>query len=124
MKKLKALYGTDGQNKIEADTTVQVVSTSVELMQTNGDGPVTKEWIDLFWRNFINEMKKYNHTIAGVLRGCNVKSYTDQNLVIQTAYKFHKERLDDMKNRDALMKVGKLLTGKDVTIKVELKNKD
>lgn len=124
MKKLKALYGTDGQNKIEADTTVQVVSTSVELMQTNGDGPVTKEWIDLFWRNFINEMKKYNHTIAGVLRGCNVKSYTDQNLVIQTAYKFHKERLDDMKNRDALMKIGKLLTGKDVTIKVELKNKD
>jgi DNA polymerase III gamma/tau subunit len=125
MKKLKALYGTTAQDKKEEeDTIAQVASPTVELMQTNGDGPVTNEWIELFWKNYIIEMKKYNHTVAGVLRGCNVKSYADQNLIIQTSYKFHKERLDDIKNRDALLKIGKLLTGKDVTIKVELRSKD
>jgi DNA polymerase-3 subunit gamma/tau len=120
MKKLKALQ----DKKEEEDTIAQVASPTVELMQTNGDGPVTNEWIELFWKNYIIEMKKYNHTVAGVLRGCNVKSYADQNLIIQTSYKFHKERLDDIKNRDALLKIGKLLTGKDVTIKVELRSKD
>lgn len=125
MKKLKALYGTTPETKKEEEIPqIPVVTATVELMHTNGDGPVTKEWIDLFWKNFINEMKKYNHTIAGVLRGCSVKSYTGDALVIQTAYKFHKERLDDMKNRDALLQVGKLLTGKDVTINVELRSRD
>ena len=119
IKKLKALYG---EKKAEpVDTKVEVTTTSVELMHTNGNGPVTKEWMDLFWKNLIGEMKKYNHTVAGVLRGCTIKSYADQKLVIQTAYKFHKERLDDMKNRDALLRISKLLTGKDVVITVELK---
>ena len=62
-------------------------------MHTNGDGTVTKEWMEHFWNNLIGEMKKYNHTVAGVLRGCTIKSYADQKLIIQTAYKFHKERL-------------------------------
>lgn len=118
MKKIKALYG---EKKTESQEEITIKTTSVELMHTNGDGPVTKEWMDLFWKNLIGEMKKYNHTVAGVLRGCTIKSYADQKLVIQTAYKFHKERLDDMKNRDALLRISKLLTGKDVVITVELK---
>ena len=118
MKKIKALYG---EKKKEPEVEVSIETTSVELMHTNGDGPVTKEWMELFWKNLISEMKKYNHTVAGVLRGCTIKSYADQALIIQTAYKFHKERLDDMKNREALLKISKLLTGKDVAITVELK---
>jgi DNA polymerase III subunit gamma/tau len=119
IKKLKALYG---EKKVEyKEPEVTITTTSVELMQTNGNGPVTKEWMDLFWKNLIGEMRKYNHTIAGVLRGCTIKSYGDQTLIIQTAYKFHKERLDDMKNHEALLRISKLLTGKDVAITVELK---
>jgi DNA polymerase III subunit gamma/tau len=119
IKKLKALYGEKKAEPQEEE--IEIITTSVELMHANGDGTVTKEWMDLFWKNLIMEMKKYNHTVAGVLRGCSVKSYADQKLVIQTAYKFHKERLDDMKNRDTLLKIGKLLTGKDIAITVELK---
>ncbi len=118
MKKLKALYG---EKKTEPEVEVSIETTSVELMHTNGNGPVTKEWMEMFWRNLITEMKKHNHTLAGVLHGCTIKSFGDQTLVIQTAYKFHKERLDDMKNREALLRIGKLLTGKDIEITVELK---
>jgi len=122
IKKIKALYGEKTVAKADASDTDTVVSTTtVELMQTSGDGTITKEWLELFWNNLINEMKKYNHTVAGVLRGCMIKSYADQELVIQTSYTFHKERLDDMKNREALLKISKLLTGKDIEIKVELK---
>lgn len=120
IKKLKALYGAPKQSTTDKDEVV-ISTTTVELTKINGDGTVTKEWLELFWRNMITEMKKYNHTVAGVLRGCTIKSYSDQKLIIQTAYKFHKERLDDMKNRESLLRISKLLTGKDIEITVELK---
>ena len=119
MKKLKALYGAPAKEPTEDK--VEVSTASVELLHTSGDGSVTKEWMEVFWRSLIDEMKKYNHTVAGVLRGCTIKSYAEQKLIIQTSYKFHKERLDDMKNHDSLMKVSKLLTGKDIQIEVELR---
>jgi hypothetical protein len=82
---------------------------------------VTKEWLDHFWDNLILEMKKHNHTVAGVLRGCKIRKYADNQLIIETAYAFHKERLDELKNREALLSVAKLLTGKEIEIAVELK---
>ncbi len=122
IKKLKALYGTPASAKQNvSDDEVVVKTPSVELLHTSGDGSVTKEWLEVFWRSLIDEMKQYNHTVAGVLRGCTIKSYADQQLIIQTSYKFHKERLDDMKNHESLMKVSKLLTGKDIAITVELR---
>jgi hypothetical protein len=121
IKKIKALYGEKAAKTEAAEEDVVVSTTTVELMHIPGDGTITKEWLEMFWNNLINEMKKYNHTVAGVLRGCRIKSYADQELIIQTAYAFHKERLDDMKNREALLRISKLLTGKDVDIKVELK---
>lgn len=122
MKKLKAMYGSTPVKQTDSEENVNSITTaSVELLQTNGDGPVSAEWLDLFWKSMIVEMKKYNHTVAGVLRGCSIKSFENQELVIVTAYKFHKERLDDMKNRDSLLQISKLLTGKEVEIKVELR---
>jgi len=121
IKKLKAMYGSPISKQNESDEDIPVPNSTVELLQTNGDGPVTAEWLDLFWKSMIDEMKKYNHTVAGVLRGCSIKSFEDQKLIINTAYKFHKERLDDLKNRESLLKISKLLTGKDVEIQVELR---
>lgn len=123
MKKLKALYGTPSSTKNTQDKEVSLTTTTVELIHTPANGTITKEWLDHFWTNLISEMKKHNHTVAGVLRGCAIKSYSDQNLVIQTSYKFHKERLDDIKNREALVRISKLLTGKDIEITVELMGK-
>lgn len=119
MKKMQALYGEPKKEK--KDDEVTIVTSTVALEHTTNNGVETKEWLNHFWKNLIVEMKKHNHTVAGVLRGCAIKSYTDGQLVIHAPYKFHKDRLDDLKNREALLKVGKLLTGKDVEITVELK---
>lgn len=118
IEKNKALYGE--QKVKEEKPTIEVVS--VDLMKVPSDGSVTKEWQDAFWKSLISEMKKYNHTIAGVLRSCGVKRYDKEQLVIEALYKFHKERLDDMKTQEALVKVCKLLTGNDVKIAVELRS--
>ena len=121
MKRKEALYGVP--QKPVKDDEITIETTTVELMHTPGDGEVTKEWLDLFWRNLINETKKHNHTVAGVLRSCAIKSFTKQGLIIETAYKFHKERLDDIRNMQEISKICKELTGNEMEIVVELRSK-
>lgn len=118
MKKVQAMYGAPKKVKEEG---VKIETTTVELQHASGDGTVTKEWLDAFWKSLITEMKNHNHTAAGVLRSCAIKSYDTKTLVITTAYKFHKERLDEFKTKDALVKVCKMLTGKTVEVAIELK---
>jgi DNA polymerase-3 subunit gamma/tau len=119
IKKVQALYGTPKPDVSIDEPTIK--TSTVELMHASPNGEVTNEWLDHFWKNIISEIKNYNHTTSGVLRGCSIKSYNKKTLVIETIYKFHKERLDEIKTREALGKVCKLLTGKDVEVKVELK---
>jgi DNA polymerase-3 subunit gamma/tau len=119
-KKMEALYGAPPKQK-EQVIEKPLITSTVALEHTKGDGTVTKEWLDHFWDNLILEMKKHNHTVAGVLRGCKIRKYADNQLIIETAYAFHKERLDELKNREALLSVAKLLTGKEIEIAVELK---
>lgn len=117
IKKNHALYGEP--KKVKEETSARETST-VELMHVP-QGELTQEWQDLLWKNIIVEMKQYNHTIAGVLRSCSIGSYDTKTLIIQTKFPFHKERLDDKKTQEALVKVCKLLTGKEVEVKVELR---
>ncbi|MBU3978648.1 DNA polymerase III subunit gamma/tau, partial [Patescibacteria group bacterium] len=118
--KIKALYGSPKANISENDTK-KTAEPAIGLMHAPTNGEVTPEWIEAFWRSIISEMKQFNHTIAGVLRGCSIRSYDGKQLVIEAAYKFHKERLDTPKVREALRNTCKVLTGKDVKIEVELR---
>ncbi len=120
MKKIKAMYGPAKQ---EEPSVIAPTHSSGNLLHTSGSGDISKEWLDTFWKSIISEMKNYNHTIAGVLRGCCISSYDKKNLVIETEYKFHKERLNDMKTKTELARVAKMLTGKDVSVEVQLRNK-
>ena len=74
-----------------------------------------------FMENIIYKVKPHNHSLAGILRGCDIASFSDDKLLLQTAYKFHKERLDDIKAKELLSRILKELTGKEIQIMIELK---
>lgn len=119
--KIKALYG-DSAKKDTPDTDVKkTTEVTVGLLHVNASGEVTPEWVAAFWRSIISEMKQYNHTIAGVLRSCSIKNYDKKSLVIEAAYKFHKERLEAPKVLVALKNACKTLTGNEMDIAVELR---
>ncbi|MDO8657458.1 MAG: DNA polymerase III subunit gamma/tau [Candidatus Levybacteria bacterium] len=78
---------------------------------------------DVIWQELISSVKTHNHSIAGILRGCSLKTFDEKELIIEAKYKFHKERLDDKKAMEVLEKVVEEITGKEVKIKVLLKEK-
>ena len=118
--KIKAMYGDSAIQEIKNKPSDSIVTSKVNLLQYSADGD-TKEWVDALWKSIISEMKIHNHTIAGLLRGCRISSYDRKSLIIETMYKFHKERLDDAKTKQALESILRQLTGKPVSVSVVLK---
>ena len=76
---------------------------------------------DALWHALIDKVKAYNHSIAGVLRGCRIKSYDNKSLILETNFKFHKDKLSEIKTHDVLENALREVTKKDVKIEVALK---
>jgi len=73
------------------------------------------------WNALIDKVKTYNHSVAGVLRGCNIKSYDGKTLLLETNFKFHKDKLSEIKTKEILENSLREVTRKNVKIEVELK---
>ncbi len=115
--RVKALYG-EPKPVVKADTTAD--EPAIDLTQISNT-EITPAWLQHFWNTLVAEIKLSNHTLAGVLRGCTILSFDKKVLIIVTAYKFHKERLDDGKTRLLLEQVCKTLTGNPISVEVRLK---
>lgn len=96
-------------------------SLSEDLSKSSLRGEARPADKNNFWIKFIERVRPYNHSVAGVLRGCSLKDYNGDKLVIETKFKFHKERLDERKVRDILEKASEDITGKKVNVSVILK---
>ncbi|MBI4080838.1 MAG: DNA polymerase III subunit gamma/tau [Candidatus Levybacteria bacterium] len=123
IEKAKAMYADTKAKTKPAKKEEGMNEPPVTLLQYTANGKPTQEWMDTFWKSLILRTKEHNHSVAGVLRGCVVRSYDGKALVIETAYKFHKEKLDDLKAKTLLENVCKDLIGNSITITVELKSK-
>jgi DNA polymerase III subunit gamma/tau len=76
---------------------------------------------DALWTALIDKVKAVNHSVAGVLRGCTIKSYDNKVLLLQTNFKFHKDKLSEPKTMELLNNACKEVTKKNVKIVIELK---
>lgn len=125
MQKNKALYGDPPpkDEKEKKDGTEVHPRSNLSILDYSAGGEKTKEWLHEFWEVFIQKIKPENHSIAGVLRGCSIKKFSSKMLVIQTPYAFHKEKLETAKAKLLLENACQELTGKTITVSVELKGK-
>lgn len=76
---------------------------------------------DALWTALIDKVKALNHSIAGVLRGCNIKSYDGKLLLLETNFKFHKDKLNETRTKSLLDKACREVTKKNVKIEIILK---
>lgn len=86
----------------------QIIKSSISAKTTFAD-------------DFINEVKNYNHLIAGVLRSCEIEEGKDGNLEISAISKFHKEKLEEQKSMIILEEVINKLLQKNLKIHITLR---
>jgi DNA polymerase-3 subunit gamma/tau len=76
---------------------------------------------DALWNALIDKVKTFNQSVAGVLRGCSIKSYDGKTLLLHTNFKFHKDKLSEAKTQEILKNACKEVTKKNVKIEIVLK---
>lgn len=84
------------------------------------DESFTVEKLQEYWKDIIEALKPFNHSVAGVMRSAKPKTIHGDVLIIETQYKFHQERLSEANVRDMLSTVLKKLFGVKVTVEVVL----
>jgi DNA polymerase-3 subunit gamma/tau len=82
---------------------------------------VTLEKLQECWKDVIEALKPYNHSVAGVMRSAKPFEVGHGVITISTQYAFHQERLSEPKVRDILATVFKKLFGIKVRVEVVLK---
>jgi len=101
------------QNKIK--------NTSNDLKSAPGSLSGRQGFNIVLWNQLIDNVKSKNHSIAGVLRGCSLKSYDGKKFVIEAKFKFHKEKLEDKKSREIIEDALKEITGRKTLVSFVLK---
>lgn len=75
------------------------------------------------WSEFLENLKPLNHSIAGVLRSCRPLTLNNNTLVLEAAYKFHAERLGEVRARDIIAQVIKQMLGIEVKVETVLRKR-
>lgn len=88
-----------------------------EEIKRSGSQPAEtpKNWIE-----FVAAVKPLNHSVEALLRSCTPRGIKGRSFIIQAFYPFHKERLEESRNRTILEKALKQVYGRKLSVKVEL----
>ena len=57
------------------------------------------------WPQILNAIKPYNHSIAAFLLVCKPTDIVGGRLILAFPYKFHRERISELRNRQVVEKV-------------------
>lgn len=72
------------------------------------------------WPEVIEKSKKFNHHLFAFLTSAKVEKLDGDTLVLQVAYKFHKQKIEAVKSREILSKLFEEVFGQSLILKCEI----
>ena len=72
------------------------------------------------WQKVIDATKKENNSLAALLRDAKPLTVSNEKIVLGVKFKFHKDRISEVKNRQILEKIWNDVTGLKCIIGCEL----
>ncbi|MCG2686387.1 hypothetical protein L6258_03400, partial [Candidatus Parcubacteria bacterium] len=87
------------------------------------EGEVLEGGIQERWSKILALVKPHNHSLEALLRSCRPKSFDGQKLVLISFYKFHQERLEELKNKTILEKILSEVFGARIKVRCVLEEK-
>lgn len=130
---LAIVEGTGTKERIVAEVVQEVVQEAamgeIKTEEEKGSlvsGEVTSESLQQLkshWGEMLRQVKPLNHSLEAFLRGCEPYEFSGKIVTLKFFYKFHKDMVDQVKNRELVEReLGKSL-GKEVRIKTILGEK-
>jgi len=109
----------------QGDSTADEVNSPSESPSVKGQVNSENRISDIEgkWSMILGKIRPYNHSVEALLRSVRPIFFDGENLIIESYYAFHKERLDMNKNREVLETVLKEVVGNRVLVKCILGKK-
>ena len=118
---VKDKAGFERKEEIETKTTDNSILIEEKSDKEFGELFDPNKKVENFFATLIERVKKDNHSIAGILRGCNLVDLGKDKVILEAKYKFHKDKLSEDKVRKILDKRASEILLHDVQVIVELK---
>jgi hypothetical protein len=88
------------QWKIEKEKEIEEkIIEAVKEVETKAKVMVELAEVEEKWGEILGAVKPFNHSVEAFLRAARPKKMTKEGLIIEVFYKFHKEKLEEPKNR-------------------------
>jgi len=78
----------------------------------------------LDWAELMSRVRSINPSLLAILKAARPIKLAEQELVVEVFYKFHKDRLEEERNKTALEKVVSDIIGKETKVKLILRSKN
>jgi DNA polymerase-3 subunit gamma/tau len=111
----------------EKSTTIEVNHKEVETViaqpvtETVQTPPPKRGRPDM-WARLIDSVKQDNHSVAGILRGCQLGSVENDVITIESKFTFHGERLMEKETKALLEKHATEVSGKPTKVEIKIIN--
>ncbi len=91
---------------------IKIEEKKVETVVTGNVEDIAKKWGEV-----LVAVKPFNHSVEALLRAARPLSMSKNKIVLEVFYKFHKERLEEAKNKEIVLKGLEKVLGKKVEFK-------
>ena len=85
--------------KVEEEKKEKIIEIISEEIRTDKKIKVQLAQVEEKWGEVLTAVKPYNHSVEAFLRAARPKKMNTDGLIIEVFYKFHKEKLEEAKNR-------------------------
>lgn len=89
----------------------------------NSEGKISLKLVQDKWQDLLQTVKPMNHSVAAFLKAAEPKEVNNDQLLLKVFYQFHKEKLEEARNRQIVENGLKKICNSDVTIKCVLAEK-
>lgn len=95
----------------ESEATESEPNTTASLAESVPPGEISSDWLRENWPRLLSEVRPYNRMAEALLRSCKPVRVDGNVVVIAVLHPFHKDKIDDPRNKDVIEKVLMQLTG-------------
>ena len=112
-----------GLAKIELEAK-EDIKKKVEKAETIVAPDPNKKLDPIFWEKILKEVKPINSSIEALLRSSKPVEFDGEKLMLGVYYKFHKDKLDEYKNKKIVEDVTGKVFSKDIRIECFITNEE
>lgn len=112
VKKDKELIEKGKEKKEQEEQKTQEKKNEIENINKEEDCPIS----EIDWEGIIRQIRPHNHSLCFLLKSSQPLEIKDGQIVLGVSFKFHKDKLEEIRNKKIIEEVIKKVTGKNLTI--------